>query len=234
VGSGGTGFASVAGACGASTGGPTIYTPVPYTGTGSVFYTNTSLTTPFNGGSLWYNLYVPSFGYNLIVQINSVGVQIDSGSCATTTTTQVPTTTTTTTLTPTTTSTTTAVPTTTTTTTAVPTTTTTSTTLAPVYKYTFQDNVVSSGSFDCGDGFFGFYTTNEVVVTIYNSTCTTTQTSHPTYTFTLQQFGSDPTSYPTIFVSNGSSTGTYSYVSQDSCSAYYSSVIMYSAPIAEC
>ena len=130
VGSGGQGFFSVGSACGASTGGPTIYTPVPYTGIGSVFYTNTSLTTPFNGANLWYNLFVPSFGYNLIVQINTVGVVINSGSCATTTTTQTPTTTSTTTAVPTTTSTTTATPTTTSTTTATPTTTTT-TTIAP-------------------------------------------------------------------------------------------------------
>jgi hypothetical protein len=234
VGSGGTGFLTVAGACGAGTGGPTIYTPVPYTGTGSVFYTNTSLTTPFDGSSLWYNLYVPSFGYNLIVQINSSGVVINSGSCATTTTTQVPTTTTTTTLTPTTTSTTTAVPTTTTTTTAVPTTTTTSTTAAPVYKYTFQDNVISSGSLDCGNFDIGFFTVNEVTITIYNDTCTTIESVHPSYTFTLEIFGSNPSFYPNISIPNGSSTGTYTYTSQDGCANYFASAMVNSAPIASC
>ncbi len=286
TGGGGNGQFSSGAACALTIGGPTLYTAVPYTGNGSVFYTNNTLTTPFNGANLWYKVYNVSGGYSLAVQINTSGVQIDSSSCdttsttttvapptttttttvtptttttttitptttttttlsptTTTTTTATPTTTTTTTLTPTTTSTTTASPTTTTTTTLAPTTTSTTTavptttsttTAAPVYKYTFQDNVISSGSEDCGDGFFGFYTTNEIVVTIYNSTCTTTQTSHPTYTFTLEQFGSDPTSYPTIFVPNGSSTGTYSYVSQNSCINYYSSVIMYSAPITSC
>jgi hypothetical protein len=125
-------------------------------------------------------------------------------------------------------------PTTTTTTTAAPTTTTTSTTLAPVYKYTFQDTVVNSGTELCNEFEFGFFTTNDVTITIYDSTCTTTQTSHPDYNFVLEQFGSDPTTYPNVFILNGSSSGTYSYVSQNSCINYYSSVTIYSDPISPC
>ena len=81
VGGSGTGFSSASGACGASTGGPTVYIAIPYTGTGSRFYSNPYLTIPFNGGNLWYKIFIPSFGYNIIAQINSVGVQISSGSC---------------------------------------------------------------------------------------------------------------------------------------------------------
>lgn len=334
MGGAGAGFGSSGAACGSSTGGPTLYTAIPYTGNFSVFYTNAALTIPFNGGSLWYKVYNTVGAYTLAVQINSAGVQTSSVSCdvtTTTTTTAPPTTTTTTTPTPTTTTTTTPTPccaptlgsptvsggninigvtyscgscvtllveystdlinwsssaggclptivlsgtpsvttyyrarivcpgsinsaysnvvsyvpptTTTTTTTQTPTTTTTTTqppttttttTAAPVFKYTFVDSQVASGSFDCGDGFFGFYTLNEVTITIYNSTCTATQTSHPNYVFTLEQFGSDPTSYPNVYIPNGNSVGTYSYTAQDSCTGYYSSVLMYYAPIAEC
>jgi hypothetical protein len=133
----------------------------------------------------------------------------------------------------TTTSTTTAVPTTTTTTTVAPTTTST-TTAAPVYKYTFQDNIISSGSLDCGNFDIGFFTISEVTITIYNDTCTTVQSAHPDYTFTLEIFGSNPSFYPNISIPNGSSTGAYNYTSQDGCANYYASAMVSSAPITSC
>jgi len=99
MGNGGTGSGSSGAACGTSIGGPLLYSGIPYTGTGSIFYTDASLTTPFDGGSLWYKLYNTAGGYEVIVQINSSGVVIDSTGCTTTTTTTgAPTTTTTTTL----------------------------------------------------------------------------------------------------------------------------------------
>ncbi len=75
---------------------------------------------------------------------------------------------------------------------------------------------------------------NEVTITIYNDTCTAAQSSHPGYTFVLEIFGSNPSFYPNVFVLNGSSTGTYTYTSQDGCSNYYASAIVSSAPIASC
>lgn len=94
----GSGYSSSSAACSTVIGGPSLYTAAPYTGNGSVFYTNAALTSPLSGGSLWYKVYNVSGGYSLVVQINSSGAQITSINCdSTTTTTQAPTTTTTTT-----------------------------------------------------------------------------------------------------------------------------------------
>jgi hypothetical protein len=97
MGNGGTGSGSSGAACDTSIGGPLLYSAIPYTGTGSIFYTDAALTTPFNGGSLWYKLYNVAGEYDVIVQINSSGVVIDSDGCTTTTTSSTSSTTTTTT-----------------------------------------------------------------------------------------------------------------------------------------
>jgi hypothetical protein len=73
-----------------------------------------------------------------------------------------------------------------------------------------------------------------VTITIYNDTCTTIESVHPSYTFTLEIFGSNPSFYPNISVPNGSSTGTYTYTSQDGCANYFASAMVNSAPIASC
>lgn len=76
----GVGYSTSSGACGSSTGGPTLYSAA-YFGTGTYIFVDTELNGTFAGNSLWYRLVSSTLGQTVIVQINNSGEVIATASC---------------------------------------------------------------------------------------------------------------------------------------------------------
>ena len=72
---GGTGYSTSAAALASFSGGPTRYSNSnAMIGGVTTFYTDTGLTTTFNGGDLWYRVQLNGAGTNYAAFINSSGV----------------------------------------------------------------------------------------------------------------------------------------------------------------
>ena len=76
----GVGYSTSAGACGSSTGGPTLYSAA-YFGTGTYIFVDADLNGIFYGNSLWYRLVSSTLGQTVVVQINNSGQVIATASC---------------------------------------------------------------------------------------------------------------------------------------------------------
>ena len=87
--------------------------------------------------------------------------------------------------------------------------------------YNGQENLVSSNFVDCGGGDFQLVQTGNFTVTIYESNCTTTKSSHPNVTFELYAaFQPSGTNlfFENLTINNGSASGTSSdYTSYFGC-----------------
>jgi hypothetical protein len=72
---GGTGYSTSAAALASFSGGPTRYSNSnAMIGNVTTFYTDSGLSTPFNGGDLWYRVQLNGVGTNYAAFINSSGV----------------------------------------------------------------------------------------------------------------------------------------------------------------
>jgi hypothetical protein len=72
---GGNGFSTSAAALASNSGGPYRYSNSnAMIGNVTTFYTDTALTTPFNGGDLWYRVQLNGAGTNYAAFINSSGL----------------------------------------------------------------------------------------------------------------------------------------------------------------
>ena len=72
---GGTGYSTSAAALASSSGGPTYYSNSnAMISNVTTFYTDTGLTTLFNGGDLWYRVQLNALGTNYAAFINSSGL----------------------------------------------------------------------------------------------------------------------------------------------------------------
>ncbi|MEI6186877.1 MAG: hypothetical protein WCP46_00045 [Alphaproteobacteria bacterium] len=80
---GGISYASTSAACAAGTGGPTLYSSISGMVTSvTTFYTNTALTTPFNGGGLIWSVSLgPTYTSKYAATINSSGVVTSYTTC---------------------------------------------------------------------------------------------------------------------------------------------------------
>jgi hypothetical protein len=98
-----------------------------------------------------------------------------------------------------------------------------STSVVAAQKYGYGDFVDVAGMIDCGGGGFdfGFFQRNDLIVTIYDSSCSGPQNATQTYTFT---FGVDAVYGPdtkTVVVNSGTSGTTDNYLVENSCFGYY-------------
>lgn len=80
---GGVSYGSNAAACAAGTGGPGLYSSISGMVTSvTTFYTNTALTTPFNGGGLIWSVSLgPTYASKYAATINSSGVVTSYTTC---------------------------------------------------------------------------------------------------------------------------------------------------------
>jgi hypothetical protein len=76
---------------------------------------------------------------------------------------------------------------------------------------------------DCGGGGFdfGFVTQKDLIVTIYDSSCSTQQNATQTYTFTFSVDASYGSDTRTVVVSSGTSQTVDNYLAENSCFGYY-------------
>jgi hypothetical protein len=59
--------------CGLSIGGPTVYSNIPSFTTGTIFYTNPSLTTPYNGQNFYHKIFHGITGLSYYAKIKPDG-----------------------------------------------------------------------------------------------------------------------------------------------------------------